>query len=421
MTNCDVAIIGAGPYGLSIAAHLKARGVAFRIFGTPMSFWRDHMPKGMHLKSEGFASSLYDPGSTFTLEVYCKEKGIPYAHTGNPVPLEVFTAYGLEFQRRFVPELEIRSVNLLQRTAEGFRIRLDDGETFTSRRVVVAVGLTHFEYMPPMLAVLPEEFITHSAQHHELDRFKGHDVAIVGAGASALDLAALLHQAGAHVEVIARKSVIRFHDPPEKTEPSLLDRLRAPVTGIGPGWKLFLCTNAPLIFRQMPQEFRLEKVKQILGPAPCWFTKEQVVGKVGLNVGVNVTEAKAENGRVKLQLTDNSGMRKTLTADHVIAATGYKVDLRRLAFIDPDIQSRLQTVKHTPVLSSNFESSVPGMYFVGITSANTFGPLLRFAFGAGFASRRLSRHLAKTAERKSVVGESLTKAETAEPDKVEVR
>jgi thioredoxin reductase len=421
MTNCDVAIIGAGPYGLSIAAHLKARGVAFRIFGTPMSFWRDHMPKGMHLKSEGFASSLYDPGSTFTLEVYCKEKGIPYAHTGNPVALEVFTAYGLEFQRRFVPELEIRSVNLLERTAEGFRIRLDDGETFTSRRVVVAVGLTHFEYMPPMLAALPEEFITHSAQHHELDRFKGHDVAIVGAGASALDLAALLHQAGAHVEVIARKSVIRFHDPPEKTEPSLLDRLRAPVTGIGPGWKLFLCTNAPLIFRQMPQEFRLEKVKQILGPAPCWFTKEQVVGKVGLNVGVNVTEAKAENGRVKLQLTDNSGMRKTLTADHVIAATGYKVDLRRLAFIDPDIQSRLQTVEHTPVLSSNFESSVPGMYFVGITSANTFGPLLRFAFGAGFASRRLSRHLAKTADRKSAGGESLTKAETAEPDKVEVR
>ncbi len=421
MTNCDVAIIGAGPYGLSLAAYLKARGVNFRIFGTPMSFWRNHMPKGMHLKSEGFASSLYDPGSTFTLEVYCKEKGIPYGHTGNPVPLEVFTAYGLEFQRRFVPELEIRSVNLLQRTADGFRIGLDDGETFSARRVVVAVGLTHFEYVPSMLAALPEGFVTHSSQHHELDHFKGRDVVVVGAGASALDLAALLHQAGAHVEVIARKSVIRFHDPPEKTEPSLLARLRTPITGIGPGWKLFLCTNAPLLFRKMPQEFRLDKVRQILGPAPCWFTKEQVVGKVGLNVGVNVTEAKAENGRVKLQLTDNAGTRKTLVADHVIAATGYKVDLRRLAFIDSDIQSKLQTVEHTPVLSSHFESSVSGMYFVGITSANTFGPLLRFAFGAGFASRRLSLHLAKSAERKSVVGQASMKAETAEPDKVEAR
>src|SRR5271166_4084721 len=176
----DVAIIGAGPYGLSIAAHLKARGVDFRIFGTPMSFWRTHMPKGMHLKSEGFASSLYDPGSTFILEVYCKEKGIPYADLGNPVPLEVFTAYGLEFQRRFVPELENKSVTSLQRSTDGFRIRLEDGETLFARRVVMAIGLTHFEYVPPMLAALPEEFVTHSSKHHDLEQFSGREVAVVG-------------------------------------------------------------------------------------------------------------------------------------------------------------------------------------------------------------------------------------------------
>jgi Pyridine nucleotide-disulphide oxidoreductase len=421
MKNCDVAIIGAGPYGLSIAAHLKARGVDFRIFGTPMSFWRTHMPKGMHLKSEGFASSLYDPGSTFTLEVYCKEKGIPYADIGSPVPLEVFTAYGLEFQRRFVPELENKSVSSLQRSTGGFRIRLEDGETLFARRVVMAIGLAHFEYVPPMLAALPEEFVTHSSTHHDLEQFSGREVAVVGAGASALDLAALLHQAGAHVEVIARKPVIRFHDPPEETKPSFLDRLRTPITGIGPGWKLFLCSNAPLIFRQMPQEFRLDKVRRILGPAPCWFIKEQVVGKVGLNVAVTVTEAKVQNGRVSLQLTDSAGTRRTLVTDHVIAATGYKVDLRRLPFIDSDLQAGIQSVEHTPMLSSNFESSVPRLYFVGITAANTFGPLLRFAFGAGFTAPRISRHLARTAERKSAIGESASKTEATERDEVAVR
>jgi lysine/ornithine N-monooxygenase len=421
MTNCDVAIIGAGPYGLSIAAHLKARNVDLRIFGAPMNFWRTHMPKGMHLKSEGFASSLYDPGSTFTLEAYCKEKSIPYGHVGTPVPLEVFTAYGLEFQKRFVPELENKIVDLLERSSEGFRIRLEDGEVISARRVVMAIGLTHFEYIPPMLAALPEQLRTHSSKHHDLDQFSGRDVAVVGAGASALDLAALLHQIGARVEVIARKSVIRFHDPPAKREPSFIDRLRNPITGIGPGWKLFLCTNAPLVFRQMPKEFRFDKVRRILGPAPCWFTKEQVVGKVGLNVGADITEAKVQNGRVSLQLTDRAGVQKNLIADHVIAATGYRVDLGRLAFVHPELHRGIQQVEHTPVLTSNFESAVPGLYFVGITSANTFGPLLRFAFGAGFTARRLSRHLAKSAARPTESRQQMAKIAAADHDEMAVR
>jgi thioredoxin reductase len=350
----------------------------------------------MRLKSEGFASSLYDPGSTFTLEVYCKEKGIPYGHLGHPVPLEVFTSYGLEFQRRFVPELENKIVSQLQRSPEGFRIRLEEGETLTARRVVMAVGLTYYEYLPPELAGLPETFVTHSSRHSDIDKFRGRDVAVVGAGASALDLAALLHQAGARVQVLARKPIIRFHDPPKKLEPSLLDQLRHPITGIGPGWKLFFFANAPLLFRRMPLNYRLDRVKRILGPAPCWFVKEQVVGKVGLLVDVKIAEAKVLNDKVCLQLIDGAGTKKTITADHVIAATGYRVDLRRVGFLDGDLESTLRSVDHTPVLSSNFESSVPGLYFVGASAANTFGPLLRFAFGAGFTARRLSKHLAKS-------------------------
>jgi thioredoxin reductase len=421
MKTCDVAIIGAGPYGLSIAAHLKARGVNFRIFGNPMHTWLTHMPKGMRLKSEGFASFLYDPGATFTLETHCREKGLEYAHRDLPVPLEVFAAYGLEFQRRFVPELEPKVVTSIRRSAEGFSIRLEDGENISARRVVMAIGLTHYKYMPPNLASLPEEFVTHSSKHNTVDNFKGRDVAVVGGGASALDLAALLHQAGAHVQVVARKPAIRFHDPPEKRDHSFIERLRNPMTGIGPGWRLFLCTNAPLVFRQMPQKFRFDKVKKLLGPASCWFVKDQVVGKVPLNVGVNVTDVKINAGRVSLQLTDNTGNQKTLTVDHIIAATGYKVDLRRLAFMDSDLQSGVQAVEYTPVLSSNFESSVPGLYFVGVSAANTFGPLLRFAFGAGFTAQRISKHLAKTANRKPTQSELAERVESRDREEVGVR
>jgi flavin-dependent dehydrogenase len=142
-----------------------------------------------------------------------------------------------------------------------------------------------------------------------------------------------------------------------------------------------------------------------------------VVGKVGLNVGVNVTDVKVQNGKAVLQLTDSTGAGKTLTADHVIAATGYRVDLRRLTLLDADLQSRIRSVENTPVLSSNFQSSIPGLYFVGASAANSFGPLLRFAFGAGFTAKRLSNHLAKSTDRKPVVRERVG----AEHDEVAAR
>jgi len=408
MSLCDVAIIGAGPYGLSLAAHLKALGVSFRIFGRPMEFWLNHMPKGMHLKSEGFASSLYDPSTRFTLGQYCKEHSLQYADIGAPVPLDVFSSYGLEFQRRLVPEVENKKVVSLKRSERDFRIELEDGEIAYARRVVIAVGLTYFAHVPQDLANLPAAVLTHSSQHVDTSGFKGREVAIIGAGSSAIDLAALLHQAGAHVRVIARTNKVRFHDPPDNLNPSWFDQMLQPVTGIGPGWKLFLCTNFPLVFRRMPASFRLEKVRRILGPAPCWFTREQVEGKVTFNLGVSVSSAKLKDSRAVLELTDEQGRKSEITADHVIAATGYKPDLSRLTFMDQAIAGQIRCVGNTPVLSSNFESSEPNVYFVGITAANTFGPLLRFAYGAKFAAPRLARHLARSrsAEANKVLDEA---------------
>jgi thioredoxin reductase len=402
MTNCEVVVIGAGPYGLSIAAYLNARGIDFRIFGSPMQTWLENMPKGMHLKSEGFASSVYDPNNSFTLSTFCKEKGLPYADIGLPVPLKTFATYGLELQIRFVPQLEQQQVVSLQRQGKSFSVALGNGETFVARRVVIATGLSHFSYVPPSLSELPEEFVSHSSRHHVLDQFKGRTVAVVGAGASAVDLAALLNRGGASVQLIARTPSIRFHDPPNTITPSLVQRLRSPITGIGPGWRLFWCAYAPLLFRQMPETFRIEKVRQVLGPAPGWFVKEEVVSKVPFNLGVNIANAEIRNGQVLLQLTDNTGNKRTVASDHVIAATGYRVDLRRLAFLDSGLLAEVRSVDHTPVLSSNFECSVSGLYFVGTAAANTFGPLLRFSYGARFTSKRLSRHLAQSAVRNPI-------------------
>jgi Pyridine nucleotide-disulphide oxidoreductase len=412
MKPCDVVIIGAGPYGLSIAAHLRAANVDFRIFGTPMHTWTEHMPRGMRLKSDGFASSLYEPDSRFTLESYCKANGLPYADLGLPVPLETFTAYGLEFQKRFVPQLEDKSVVSLKQCNEGYQLSLKSGEIIAARRVVVAAGLSYYEYVPPILSSLPETHLSHSSKNKTLDHFSGRDIIVVGAGASALDTAALLHQAGARVRVVARTPQIRMWDPPAPAPKSFLAWIQNPISGLGRGWRLYLCASAPLIFRLMPQKFRLDKVKHILGPNPAWFIKKDIEGKVSLHPGFEIADARIENGRVKLQVTDRAGASQTFDADHVISATGYRVDLRRLPFFDENLLSQIQTVEQTPILSSNFESSLSGLYFVGASAANTFGPLLRFAVGAKFTARHLSKHLARvTAHNRVPAGtkqESLT-------------
>lgn len=397
----DVVIIGAGPYGLSLAAFLREqKQISFRIFGTPMNTWIHEMPEGMCLKSDGFASTIYDPGSTFTLERFCQEKGIPYADIGLPVRLETFIAYGREFQKRLVPELEEQSVFSLDRSDSGFKIQLHNGEVLFCDKVVIAAGISHFQYLPPLLSGLPPELVSHSSKHNSIGRFQGKDVTVIGAGASAVDLAALLKGAGATVRVVARAPQIRFHDPPGPQPRPFMDRLRAPMTGLGPGWRSLLCVKGPLLFHKMPLGFRLEVVRKHLGPAPGWFIKDAVVGHVELNVNTVVQEVQVQDGRVRLRVTDPNGSR-WIETDHVIAATGYRVDLQRLSFLSSGLQGEIRSTEQAPVLSTWFESSVKGLYFVGAAAAPSFGPLLRFAYGAGFTARRLSRHLSKSVARRA--------------------
>jgi thioredoxin reductase len=411
-TIVDVAIIGAGPYGLSIAAHLSALGVRFRIFGTPMHTWRTQMPQGMRLKSEGFASTLYDPDSTLSLSKYCSQQGLPYADTGFPIPLETFTSYGQEFQKRLVPDLEDQMVVSLDRNASSFLLKLQDGEVVAARQVIVAVGISHFQYVPPALTGMSEEFVTHSSAHHAYDRFRGQEVTVIGGGSSAADVAAALVRAGASPQIVARKPAFFFHDPPGPLPRPLLECIRGPMTGLGPGWRSFFCTNAPLVFHKLPQKLRLEIARRHLGPAAGWFVKDQLKGRIPFHLGLHLDQAKVEDGRVRLQLAGVDGTARTLVTDHVIAGTGYKVDLRRLAFLSPEFRAGIRSVEETPILSSSFESSIPGLYFLGAASANSLGPLARFAFGAGFTARRLSRRLATSASRKFVRDVSVAGIET---------
>lgn len=393
MSIADVAIIGAGPYGLSIAAYLRDRGLDVLTFGRPMDTWLKHMPRGMRLKSEGFASNICDPGGELTLAHFCRESGIGYADHILPVALDTFCEYGLAFQRRFLSDLDQRDVARVVRSDEGFELELDDGERVRARRTIVAAGISHYGYLPPALTGMPEEALVHSSRYRDYDRFRGKTVAVIGAGASAIDVALSLHDAGASPQLVARTTKLAFHDPPQAKR-SLLSSLLYPRSGLGCGLRSRLASDAPHLFARLPRAVRSYALRSHLGPAPCWFTKEEFERNVATHLGAAPERCEVRDGRVVLNLISAAGTRTQLVADSVVAATGYKVDLDRLAFLDPGLRAGIRRYDGAPVLSQSFESSIRGLYFVGLSAATTFGPLLRFAFGAKFAAERLRAHLA---------------------------
>jgi thioredoxin reductase len=391
--NLAVAVIGAGPYGLSIAAHLRSQGVNFRIFGTPMQSWREHMPKGMFLKSEGCASNLFGPADGYTLKQYCAENGLPYTQYGTPVSAEAFTQYGLSFQRRLVPTVENVMVTALDRSSTTFELLLASGEVLRAAKVVIATGMSHTAYVPPALAQLPTELMSHSSNNRQLEIFKGRNITIIGSGQSALETAALLHELGAEVRLLVRRPSIVWNGAPILRRRSLGDRIRHPMSNLGPGLGPWVYSNAPMLFSYLPRQLRIARVRDALGPAGAWWLRDRVVPRLPIMLSHFVSKAEVRGEKVLLHLQGPDADHRQITTDHVIAATGYRFRLESVPFLSEQVRSQLVSVQQTPVLSPNFESSIPGLYFTGLASANQFGPAMRFLHGADYTTRRVSRHI----------------------------
>ncbi len=397
----DVAIVGAGPYGLSLAAHLRARGIDHRIFGRPMEAWQTQMPAGMFLKSEGYASNIDDPEGNSTLARFCDDNRHSYRQYGMPIPVERFVAYGLAFQRKHAPALQQTMVQRIQRLGDGFLLHLDGGEAVTARRVVVSIGCRDFRYIPPPLTQLPRDYLSHSSDRSQYQRFAGQEVCVVGSGASALDVAAALATSGASVQLVARRRELLWTSQavhrPRFEWWYMRNMMRAGRWGQGNFY-----SDAPMVFRHFPARARLSIVRSFVGPRGGWPVKS-CVEQLPQLLGSRLTAAEVQDGRVMLALTDAAGRNRQLVVDHVFAGTGFSVRLKDLPLLDETLGSAILALEDTPVLSAHFESSVPGLYFTGLAAANTFGPLMRFVAGTRFSSRRIARDLArKTADSRPV-------------------
>ena len=387
----DVVVMGAGPYGLSAAAHLQGQGLKVATFGKPIRFWREHMPEGMLLRSYWWATDLSDPGKKYSFKEYFKEKGI---EGKDPLPVEIFIDYALWFQKHAVPNLDETYIKNIEHVHNQFVVTLDDGRVIVANAVVLAPGLHYYAYYPKEYAHLPHSLVSHSSDHHLMDEFAGKQVAVIGAGQAALETSALLHEHNTEVHVLARRSV-RWTRVTNSHIPEFLRELRAPQAGMGNGWLNWLHEHFPYSFHRLPRNTRDHFLDTRHGSTGSPWLQPRIINKVTLHEGVTVKSAEEVHNRVVLTFTDET----VLEVDHVILATGYKTDVRRLPMLAPSLVDRLKTYLNAPVLNSYFESSIPGLYFVGFSAARSFGFLYRFVIGDDAAAKRVARAVTKRVAR----------------------
>jgi FAD-dependent urate hydroxylase len=387
----EVLVIGAGPFGLSISAHLRGLGVSHRIVGRPMDTWRAHMPTGMNLKSEPYASDMAAPQAGYDVEGYCRTHGLRHVNRVGPLSLERFLAYADWYTEQLVPDVVDDTVTEVAMVDGGFNVKFANSQPLTVRQVVVAIGVLPYAVIPDERSGLPSDLVSHSSEHHDLSKFRGRRVAVVGSGQSAIETAALLHEGGAEVQVVMRGKAISWLDAnPEQL--SSLERIRRPATKLCEGWKCKFW-NTPSAFRWLPEDMRVTKARTVLGPSGAWWLKDRVEGVIDVLTSTKIRRAEPDGSGVQL-FVDGQKV-SAVQADHVIAGTGFRVDLARLLFLPEGVRKGITTLKGYPVVNRAGESSIPGLYFAGASAAASLGPSERFIGGTHNSVRQLTKSLTR--------------------------
>jgi FAD-dependent urate hydroxylase len=398
VATSDVLVIGAGPFGLSISAHLRHQGVEHTIVGRPMDTWRSHMPLGLFLKSEPYGSQISTATRGYDIASYAKLHGLDdYTDRVGPLSLERFLGYADWFTDQLVPDIRDITVTNIVPSGDGFKVEFAEEGPIFARQVIIATGLLPYMHIPGELSGLPSDLMTHSSVHKHLDQFRGKRVAVIGGGQSSLQTAALLREAGTDVQVVMRGPRIIWEEQ-IKPEIGLLDYIRRPPVKLCEGWGCAFM-DSPTAFRMlpMPTSLRTRKAVTALGPRGAWWLRERVEGVLDVLMGHRIKSAESHGSGVRLNL--DGPERSSIEADHVIAGTGFRIETARLSFLSEEIQSALEKRVNFPLVNKAGESSIPGLYFAGAHTMVSLGPGVRFISGTFHTSARTARSVARRARK----------------------
>jgi cation diffusion facilitator CzcD-associated flavoprotein CzcO len=382
VTDTELLVIGAGPYGLATAAAARAAGIEPLVVGEPMEFWRRNMPSGMLLRSS--PDWHLDAQGEHTLAAYLEETGVA-AREVDPIPLEVFIDYAEWF--RAAKGIHVRPARVRDLHPSGGRLEatLEDGHRVRADATVAAPGVAPFTRLPAWVErALPPERYSHTAQLAQPSRLAGARVLIVGGRQSAFETAALLAESGAE-----RVDILHRHDPPSFTaadwgfvEPLMKATLR------WPGW-----------FRSLPGPRRdaLERRFWAEGRLKLepWLTARLARREIRRRAHETVTSAdELPGGTIAARLSGG----ELLHVDHIVLATGYQADLARVSYL-AGVLDQVEVADGFPVLDEHFQTSVPGLFITGFAATRDFGPFFGFVRGSTVAAEIIARGLIQPASR----------------------
>ena len=385
----EVAVVGAGPFGLSVAAHLQRRSV--RVFGEEFATWRNNMPRGMTLRSAWNETSLSEPGAKGTIDDWVRETGQDRVE---PIPLELFIRYGGWFAERFVADRDPDDVTRVELQGPGFRLTTESGDHVDARRIVIAVGVMPFAYVPPALGELFGGAVRlATGDPNNLAHYAGRRLLVVGGGQAGLETAGLAARAGARVELVSRSRIHWFADrephTPRHGVRERVYRLAYPAVGYGPP-PLNRLVLHPDLYAMLPRPLRGRLSKRLLRPGGSAWLRPLVDADVRIRECCEVQSAEVGRDCTRVQLTDGSEGE----FDDVLVACGYRFSLDQLGFLSDDVKSRIGTRDNWPVLDRFFRSTDERVMFVGYPAEGRFGPISRFVLGADFTARRVGELLA---------------------------
>ena len=394
MERCDVAIIGAGPYGLSAATYLQQlKGLDVRLFGEPMSFWERSMPEEMQLRSPWAGSHIADPGNRLTLDVYRSLNG--NRQFEYPIPLKDFVKYGSWIHRQ-LQCADTRKISQLDSCPNGYQLTFEHGDTLQARRVVVAAGIQPFAHRPSLFQELPAELVTHTSEQRDFEKFRDKNVVVIGSGQSAFEAAVFLHEAGARVELVGRSSALEWVPRMGWSRARAIRWMfygRGEIGSAG----VSLIIQRPNAFRRLPRRLQDRWSPWATRPAVAVWLRPRAVG-LPIRLGRSPVDARVEKENLRIKFDDGSER----VVDHVVVGTGYRIDVRRYPFFSAGLLDGLDTVNGFPRLGPGFETSLPGLHIVGAPAAWSFGPLMKFVAGTEFASPALRASILQAARRSRV-------------------